>query len=161
MILAEINLDLTQIILAFMAGLPAMIAAIVTLIITLRENRKTRVMVEDESTKATIIANDVKVALVESAKVSADVKVALADSEQIVKTSNADLNSKLDDIVHTGNVTHALVNSNLGIVLHEKADGLKRIAKLDPNEKNTQTAKEAQKDADNHDKGQVKADKIS
>lgn len=133
------DIDYTQIILALIAGVPAMLAALATLIVTLRGNKSLRQSVVNENVKC---ANDVKEIVkteaIKTAAAAQEVKDTLVDVNHQRELRSQENTLKLNELVKTTDKIKADVNGNLTNILQTSTEALVKAVEL--SSKNPQQA---------------------
>jgi len=125
------EIDYTQIILALIAGIPAMLAALATLLVTLRGNRSLQQAVVVENAKcATDVKEIVKTEANKTASVAQEVKATLIDINHQRELKSQENTQKLDRLVETTNAVKTLVNGNLTNILQTSTDALVKAVEL-------------------------------
>lgn len=122
---AAINWEI--VILALIAGFPAMIAAIVNLIITLRGQTQLKAVVVEEGTKTAAVAQEVK----QKAELTAlEVKTTLQDASHRRDLVAQEQSHKLDALSTTLDVTKSYVNGNMDKLIQANADVMLKVTDL-------------------------------
>lgn len=128
------DIDYTQIILALIAGVPAVLAALATLIVTLRGNKSLKQSVVNENVKC---ANDlkeiVKTEAIKTAASAQEVKDTLIGVNHQRELRSQENMIKLNELVKTTNAVKTLVNGNLTNILQTSTDALVKAVELSNN----------------------------
>ena len=133
------DIDYTQIILALIAGIPAMLAALATLLVTLRGNKSIKESVINENAKcSTDVKEIVKQEAIKTAAVAQDVKDTLVDENHKRELRSQENAIKLNELVKTTDKIKADVNGNLTNLLQTSTDALVKAVEL--SSKNAQQA---------------------
>lgn len=124
-------IDWTQIILALIAGIPAMIAALATFLVTLKGTQQIRQTVIAANAKcATEVKNTVVAESAKTATVAQEVKNTLITSNHQKELKAQETAHKLDYIVQTTEQTKTLVNGNMTSLLQTSAEALTKVVDI-------------------------------
>lgn len=143
MLAVSTTIDLTQIILALIAGFPAAVAALGVLYVTLTTQR----VVKEESAKQTLVANEVK--------------STLEDTTHRTDASRQETKEKIAELSKVVDSTHVLINSNFQGVLEERTKALRDIYDKSGKQTDKDAADVSQRELDRHNEGQREANKAT
>ena len=116
-----------NVIIALIAGIPAMLAAITTLIITLRGQSQIKQTVVEEGKKTALVAQSVREKTEQTAN---EVKATLQEATFKRELVAQDQANKLDNLIKTTDTVKTTVNGHLTEILKTSTDALTKAVEL-------------------------------
>ena len=116
-----------NVIVALIAGIPAMLAALTTLILTLRGQGQIKRVVKQEGLKNALVAQEVKET---TAIAAAEVKTTLQEAVHKREMLGQEQNAKLDNLIKTTDTVKTLVNGNLTEILRTSTEALIKATEI-------------------------------
>ena len=134
-----------NVIVALIAGVPAMLAALTTLILTLRGQTQIKRVVKQEGIKTALVAQAFK----ETTELATqEVKTTLQEAVHKREMLGQEQNAKLDNLIKTTDTVKTLVNGNLTEILKTSTQALIKATEIKQNTPNIPLPQEIKLSAD-------------